>query len=60
MPPGMKFATVAACPVLGGKVHTVDDSAASKVAGVRKVVVHDDMAPWSATTCGRRKRAWKR
>jgi isoquinoline 1-oxidoreductase subunit beta len=43
MLPGMKFATVAGCPVLGGKVRKVDDSAASKVAGVRKVVVLDDM-----------------
>jgi isoquinoline 1-oxidoreductase subunit beta len=43
MLPGMKFATVAACPVLGGKVRKVDDSAASKVTGVHKVVVLDDM-----------------
>lgn len=41
--PGMKFATVAACPVFGGKVGRVDDSAAVKVSGVRKVVVLDDM-----------------
>ncbi len=41
--PNMKFATVAACPVFGGKVGKVDDSAAMKVAGVRKVVVLDDM-----------------
>lgn len=40
--PGMKFATVAACPVFGGKVGKVDDSAAVKVPGVRKVVVLDD------------------
>ncbi|WP_407176882.1 molybdopterin cofactor-binding domain-containing protein [Bradyrhizobium sp. STM 3562] len=41
--PGMKFATVAACPVFGGKVGNVDDSAARKIAGVHKVVVLDDM-----------------
>jgi isoquinoline 1-oxidoreductase subunit beta len=41
--PGMKFATVAACPVFGGKVGKVDDSAAVKLPGVRKVVVLDDM-----------------
>ncbi|MBR1128631.1 xanthine dehydrogenase family protein molybdopterin-binding subunit [Bradyrhizobium iriomotense] len=41
--PGMKFATVAACPVFGGKVGKVDDSAAIKLPGVRKVVVLDDM-----------------
>jgi isoquinoline 1-oxidoreductase beta subunit len=41
--PGMKFATVAACPVFGGKVGKVDESAAVKLPGVRKVVVLDDM-----------------
>jgi isoquinoline 1-oxidoreductase beta subunit len=39
----MKFATVAACPVFGGKVGKVDDSAAKKIPGVRKIVVLDDM-----------------
>jgi isoquinoline 1-oxidoreductase subunit beta len=43
MLPGMKFATVAACPVFGGKVGKVDDSAARKIPGVSKVVVLDDM-----------------
>jgi isoquinoline 1-oxidoreductase subunit beta len=43
MLPGMKFATLAACPVFGGKVGTVDDSAAKKIPGVRQVVVLDDM-----------------
>jgi isoquinoline 1-oxidoreductase subunit beta len=41
--PGMKFATVAACPVFGGKVGKVDDSAAKKIPGVSKVVVLDDL-----------------
>jgi isoquinoline 1-oxidoreductase beta subunit len=41
--PGMKFATVAACPVFGGKVGKVDDSAAKKMPGVQKIVVLDDM-----------------
>jgi len=40
--PGMKIAAIANCPVFGGKVGKVDDSAAMKVAGVRKVVVLDD------------------
>jgi len=40
--PGMKIAVIANCPVFGGKVGKVDDSAATKVAGVRKVVVLDD------------------
>ena len=43
MLPGMKFATLAACPVFGGKVAKVDDSAARKIPGVRKVVVLDDL-----------------
>src|ERR1700681_1470942 len=41
--PGMKFATLAACPVFGGKVRKVDDSAAKKIPGVQKIVVLDDM-----------------
>ncbi|GMO11760.1 xanthine dehydrogenase family protein molybdopterin-binding subunit [Bradyrhizobium sp. TM233] len=40
--PGMKIAAIANCPVFGGKVGKVDDSAAVKIAGVRKVVVLDD------------------
>ena len=43
MLPGMKFATLAVCPVFGGKVAKVDDSAARKVPGVQKVVVLDDL-----------------
>ena len=43
MLPGMKFATLAACPVFGGKVGKVDDSAAKKIPGVHKIVVLDDM-----------------
>jgi isoquinoline 1-oxidoreductase subunit beta len=43
MLPGMKFATLAQCPVFGGKVGTVDDRAAKKIPGVQKVIVLDDM-----------------
>ena len=43
MLPNMKFATVKTCPVFGGKVAKVDDRAAWKVPGVRKVVVLDDL-----------------
>jgi isoquinoline 1-oxidoreductase subunit beta len=43
MPPGVKFATIAACPVFGGKVGTVDDSKAKTLPGVRQVVVLDDL-----------------
>ena len=40
--PGMKVATVSACPVLGGKLKSVDDSKALAVKGVRQVVRLDD------------------
>jgi len=43
MLPGMKFATLAQCPVFGGKIGKVDDSAARKIPGVRKIVVLDDL-----------------
>ncbi|PZU67074.1 MAG: hypothetical protein DI546_22235 [Rhizobium sp.] len=36
--PGMKIATLAQSPVLGGKLKSVDDSAALKVRGVRQIV----------------------
>jgi isoquinoline 1-oxidoreductase subunit beta len=39
MPPGVKFATVAACPVFGGTVGHVDDVKAKGVPGVRQVIV---------------------
>jgi len=39
----MKFATIAASPVFGGKVAHVDDSAAKAVPGVRQVIVFDDL-----------------
>ncbi|HWA29896.1 MAG TPA: molybdopterin cofactor-binding domain-containing protein [Rhizomicrobium sp.] len=41
--PGLKFATIAASPVQGGKVRHVDQAAALKVPGVRQVVVLDDL-----------------
>src|SRR5262245_39565040 len=43
MVPDMKFATLAQCPVLGGKVKHVDDSATKKLPGVRQVVVLDNL-----------------
>jgi isoquinoline 1-oxidoreductase beta subunit len=42
MPPGVRFATIAACPVFGGKVGHVDDSKAKSLPGVRQVVQSDD------------------
>jgi len=43
MLPNMKFATLKVCPVFGGKIARVDDSAARKIPGVRKIVVLDDL-----------------
>ncbi|CAO3358953.1 molybdopterin cofactor-binding domain-containing protein [Azospirillum palustre] len=40
--PGMKVATVTACPVFGGKLAAVDDKAARAIPGVRDVVRIDD------------------
>jgi isoquinoline 1-oxidoreductase subunit beta len=42
-PPGVKIATIAHSPVLGGKVAHVDDSKAKAFPGVRQVVVLDDL-----------------
>ncbi len=39
---GMKVAAVAACPVFGGKLASVDDTRAKAIAGVRQVVRLDD------------------
>ena len=43
MLPGMKFATIAASPVFGGKIAHVDDSAAKTIPGVQQVIVLDDL-----------------
>src|SRR6516162_8404325 len=43
MVPGMKFATLAQCPVFGGKVANVEDEAAMKIPSVRQIVVLDDL-----------------
>ncbi|MBC7504590.1 MAG: xanthine dehydrogenase family protein molybdopterin-binding subunit, partial [Sandarakinorhabdus sp.] len=41
--PGAGVATVVQSPVIGGKVGALDEAAAMKVAGVRQVVVLDDL-----------------
>ncbi|MGA2636363.1 molybdopterin cofactor-binding domain-containing protein [Methylocella sp.] len=41
--PGLKFAAVAASPVFGGKLKSVDDSKAKAVKGVRQIVKLDDV-----------------
>ena len=43
LPAGVKFAALAHSPVVGGKVGRVDDRAAKAIAGVRQVVVLDDL-----------------
>jgi isoquinoline 1-oxidoreductase beta subunit len=40
---GLKFATLAQCPVFGGKVAKIDDAAARKIAGVRQIVALDEL-----------------
>jgi isoquinoline 1-oxidoreductase subunit beta len=40
--PGMKFAAVAACPVFGGKLASVDDAKARAIPGVLQVVRIED------------------
>jgi isoquinoline 1-oxidoreductase beta subunit len=41
-PPGVKIATLAQSPVFGGRMKSVDDSAAEAVKGVRQIVHLDD------------------
>lgn len=41
-PPGVKIATLAQSPVFGGRLKSVDDSAAKAVKGVRQIVRLDD------------------
>src|SRR5713226_5469367 len=41
--PGMKIATVAASPVVGGKLVSVDDTKAKAIKGVRQIVRLDDV-----------------
>jgi len=42
MIPGMKIATVAACPVFGGRLVGVDDGKAKRIKGVHQVVLLDN------------------
>lgn len=41
--PGMKVATLAQCPVFGGKVAKVDENGARSISGVRQIVILDDL-----------------
>ena len=42
-PEGVKIATLASCPVFGGKIAHVDDERAKTMPGVRQVIVLDDL-----------------
>ena len=42
-PAGVRIATLASCPVFGGKVAHVDDGRAKTMPGVRQIVVLDDL-----------------
>jgi isoquinoline 1-oxidoreductase beta subunit len=55
--PNLKFATLKACPVFGGKVAKVDDSAAKKIPACKRSWCSTISSPWSAITCGRPRRA---
>jgi isoquinoline 1-oxidoreductase subunit beta len=48
--PGMKFAAVAACPVFGGKLASVDDAKTKALPGVLQVVRLDDAVAVVADT----------
>ncbi|HEY6645398.1 xanthine dehydrogenase family protein molybdopterin-binding subunit [Povalibacter sp.] len=50
VPPGVKFATLAACPVFGGRLVKVGDQAARQVPGVRDVLSFDDFVAVVADT----------
>lgn len=41
-PPNLKVATVAACPVFGGKLASINDSKAKSIKGVRQIVKLED------------------
>jgi isoquinoline 1-oxidoreductase beta subunit len=57
--PGMLHASIAQCPVFGGKVSGVDDSAALKMRGVKKVVREEDFVAVVADNWWRANQALK-
>jgi len=56
-PPGMKIATLAQSPVFGGRLKSVDDTAAKAVKGVRQIVRLDDAVAVVADSWWRAKTA---
>lgn len=55
-PPGVKFATLAQSPVFGGRIKSVDDTAAKSVKGVRQIVRLDDVVAVVADHMGAAKK----
>src|SRR5262245_14363076 len=55
-PPGVRIATLAQSPVLGGRVKSMDDTAAKAVKGVRQIVQLDDAVAVVADHMGAAKR----
>src|SRR5204862_526423 len=56
--PDMKVATLAACPVFGGRLASVDDARAKAIPGVRQIIRLDDAVAvvadhmWAAGAAG--------
>ena len=61
MLPGMKFATIAASPCFGGKVGHVDEARRQeRCPAYKRSSCSTTWWRWSAITCGRPSRAWRR
>lgn len=60
MLPGMLHASIAQCPVFGGKVKSVDSAEAEKMRGVKKIVREDDFVAVVADSWWRADRALKK
>ena len=56
-PPGAKIATLAQCPVFGGRLKRLDDSDAKVVRGVRQIVALDDAVAVVADHMGAARKA---
>ena len=60
MLPGMLHASIAQCPVFGGKVKSVDSADAEKMRGVKKVIREDDFVAVVADSWWRADQALKK
>lgn len=59
-PPGVKIATLAQSPVFGGRLKSLDDSAARAIRGVRQIIRLDDAVAVVADHMGAAKKALRR